>query len=306
MVKHGDASLREPSPMSIHPIVARFARAERLPTREVKACRDNRAGVLPVFIDILVRAASRSQLSDEEDLALVYIVHLLGEFAEPAAFGPLVAFLRGDPERANDALGESVTETLNGILISTFDGNRGLLEDLIEDTGVDQFVRAAALEAWTRLVTIGRIEREHAERFLAECASTRLPRDSGFIWTTWMLSVAFLGVAGLCEEARRACEDGRVGPMDMNYGDFEQIWSESRASTNIFDALDREGWRPFTDALAEFQTWYCFSDAYRSEQREKEIADRQRDTVFNPSRHIGRNDPCPCGSGKKFKKCCGA
>ena len=21
---------------------------------------------------------------------------------------------------------------------------------------------------------------------------------------------------------------------------------------------------------------------------------------------IGRNEPCPCGSGKKFKKCCGA
>ena len=24
------------------------------------------------------------------------------------------------------------------------------------------------------------------------------------------------------------------------------------------------------------------------------------------SKHIGRNDPCPCGSGKKYKKCCGA
>ena len=23
-------------------------------------------------------------------------------------------------------------------------------------------------------------------------------------------------------------------------------------------------------------------------------------------KHIGRNDPCPCGSGKKYKKCCGA
>jgi uncharacterized protein YecA (UPF0149 family) len=23
------------------------------------------------------------------------------------------------------------------------------------------------------------------------------------------------------------------------------------------------------------------------------------------SSKIGRNDPCPCGSGKKFKKCCG-
>jgi uncharacterized protein YecA (UPF0149 family) len=24
------------------------------------------------------------------------------------------------------------------------------------------------------------------------------------------------------------------------------------------------------------------------------------------ARTTGRNDPCPCGSGKKFKKCCGA
>ncbi|HYA72113.1 MAG TPA: SEC-C metal-binding domain-containing protein, partial [Roseiarcus sp.] len=24
----------------------------------------------------------------------------------------------------------------------------------------------------------------------------------------------------------------------------------------------------------------------------------------NPFRNVGRNDPCPCGSGKKFKKCC--
>ncbi len=26
----------------------------------------------------------------------------------------------------------------------------------------------------------------------------------------------------------------------------------------------------------------------------------------NPLRDVGRNDPCPCGSGKKFKKCHGA
>ncbi|HLD36107.1 MAG TPA: SEC-C metal-binding domain-containing protein, partial [Planctomycetota bacterium] len=28
--------------------------------------------------------------------------------------------------------------------------------------------------------------------------------------------------------------------------------------------------------------------------------------IIGSSRDIGRNDPCPCGSGKKFKKCCGA
>ena len=28
--------------------------------------------------------------------------------------------------------------------------------------------------------------------------------------------------------------------------------------------------------------------------------------VRNPTRAVGRNDPCPCGSGQKFKKCHGA
>ncbi len=26
--------------------------------------------------------------------------------------------------------------------------------------------------------------------------------------------------------------------------------------------------------------------------------------VYNRLRDVGRNDPCPCGSGQKFKKCC--
>ena len=31
---------------------------------------------------------------------------------------------------------------------------------------------------------------------------------------------------------------------------------------------------------------------------------RQKDLGF-PAMNVGRNDPCPCGSGKKYKKCCG-
>ena len=29
-------------------------------------------------------------------------------------------------------------------------------------------------------------------------------------------------------------------------------------------------------------------------------------TVRRTAEKVGRNDPCPCGSGKKYKKCCGA
>jgi len=28
--------------------------------------------------------------------------------------------------------------------------------------------------------------------------------------------------------------------------------------------------------------------------------------AIRPGPKVGRNDPCPCGSGKKYKKCCGA
>ena len=31
-----------------------------------------------------------------------------------------------------------------------------------------------------------------------------------------------------------------------------------------------------------------------------------REPIKREEAKVGRNDPCPCGSGKKFKKCCGA
>ena len=31
---------------------------------------------------------------------------------------------------------------------------------------------------------------------------------------------------------------------------------------------------------------------------------QQNNTIVRTTQKIGRNDPCPCGSGKKYKKCC--
>lgn len=43
-----------------------------------------------------------------------------------------------------------------------------------------------------------------------------------------------------------------------------------------------------------------------TEEKRKEItkAYKRSKTVVNENK-VGRNDPCPCGSGKKYKKCCG-
>ena len=43
-----------------------------------------------------------------------------------------------------------------------------------------------------------------------------------------------------------------------------------------------------------------------SAERRREITKEYRTAqVYVKEKTVGRNDPCPCGSGKKYKKCCG-
>ncbi len=58
------------------------------------------------------------------------------------------------------------------------------------------------------------------------------------------------------------------------------------------------------DWLYGLEEW----DAIFDKDRQKELYKEQKasQTVRNEGPKIGRNDPCPCGSGKKYKKCCGA
>ncbi len=42
------------------------------------------------------------------------------------------------------------------------------------------------------------------------------------------------------------------------------------------------------------------------EDKLAELNREYRDANIAHAENIGRNDPCPCGSGKKYKKCCGA
>jgi preprotein translocase subunit SecA len=46
-------------------------------------------------------------------------------------------------------------------------------------------------------------------------------------------------------------------------------------------------------------------DGIFSEEKRREIKDKWRQDRQAVSTKIGRNEPCPCGSGKKYKKCCG-
>jgi len=66
----------------------------------------------------------------------------------------------------------------------------------------------------------------------------------------------------------------------------------------IYEKRDQELGPPEEDAPATGDVpWF-----------EDDLPDGDQDEVPRPGIHkekVGRNDPCPCGSGKKYKKCCG-
>ena len=41
------------------------------------------------------------------------------------------------------------------------------------------------------------------------------------------------------------------------------------------------------------------------EEQKKLYKEQKESTTIRKEKKVGRNDPCPCGSGKKYKKCCG-
>ena len=62
------------------------------------------------------------------------------------------------------------------------------------------------------------------------------------------------------------------------------------------------------DVITEMEWWACFHPE-PSSTRSKTISsagfDYHRPANYIPREvKVGRNDPCPCGSGKKYKKCC--
>ncbi len=78
----------------------------------------------------------------------------------------------------------------------------------------------------------------------------------------------------------------------------EDGWDELEAGEEPLDRI-RAAYEAIPDIVeALFQ--------YFLPQREAAAQERVTATLQRAGDKVGRNDPCPCGSGKKFKKCCGA
>ena len=92
-----------------------------------------------------------------------------------------------------------------------------------------------------------------------------------------------------------------IQPEKIN---LESLEEDSNVCINInFETLYKKMVEYKADHLYNLPEW---ENIFTKEQLKVLYKGQKSSTTFVREPKIERNDPCPCGSGKKYKKCCGA
>jgi hypothetical protein len=285
-------------------VVEELSTWQRLPVEAIRAAQADRATMVPIFLRRIDEF-----LSLEGELvppaALFFMFHLLGEWREKSAYRPLADLLRLPRDVLDSILGGAITETSHRVMAAVFDGDPDPLYDIIRDEDADEFVRSRMCQTVAMLTQRGELPRPAAADFLRDCYSQLDTSDGCFVWQGWLDAVAWLGLSELEPLVRQAFLRGSIDPTWLTFEDFEQDLQHAVEHPEA-EPLHPDGdLALFGDTIAEMSDWYCFAEKVRRSDKSEwgpltSLGMPHRD----PLRKVGRNDPCPCGSGKKFKKCC--
>src|SRR5258708_5955088 len=273
------------------------------PDDAIRAADTNRAPMVPLFLRTIDQTATAGPSMQD---ALFIAFHLLGQWREKSAYRPLAAFLRRPAKEVEPILGDATTETCHRVMASVFDGDPNPLYEVILDPEADEFVRARMCDALVIVTLRGELQREETARFLQSCYSGLQPQDECFVWEGWQRAVAILRLSELKPLVKQAFERGFISPSWLGFKDFDQdlqrvIGGESQPwwKTNEYEL--------FGDTIEELSDWAAFAPKREEARRPEGVWNSSpwaaAVPAVNPYRAVGRNNPCPCGSGKKFKKC---
>jgi hypothetical protein len=291
--------------MEISTIIDRLADAEDLPEDAIRAAREQRAAAAPAFVDLVERYLAGEPDAEERERALFYIFHLLGEWREKTAYRPLARLLASDADEVDELLGDATASTAHRVMAAVFDGDPRPLYQVIEAEHADPFVRSRMLEALAMLVLRGELERGEVARYLRDAFSSLEPQSTHFVWFGWQSAIAALGLAELSSLVEKAFARGLIDSMDMRFADYESDLEHALAhSESPWRVAAPNEFAPFEDTIEELSSLYAFSADDDEDEDDWAPAFGASEPAINPFKGVGRNDPCPCGSGRKFKRCC--
>ncbi|MBR1126454.1 DUF1186 domain-containing protein [Bradyrhizobium lablabi] len=279
-------------------ILDQLGSGEGMPIEAIHAATADRANVTPLLLDAIDRYDPKNE---QEDNALFIAFHLLGQWREKSAYRVLARFLRR-PD-IETVLGDATTVTCHKVMANVFDGDPQPIYDIIHDSEADEFVRSRMFDALVMLVFQGELDRAEVAQFVRSAFADLQPQGPSVVWDGWQGAVALLALAEMEPLVRQVFQRGFIDTTLVPFKDFEGDLKRACAGRPV-EAWRRNEFQPFGDVVAELSHWDGF------QPKKQRTADHQPlpawpDTpVRNPFRDVGRNDPCPCGSGKKFKKCC--
>jgi hypothetical protein len=289
-------------------ILDQLTHAEGLPKAALQAASAQRVEMVPIFVHEIESCLALESTYLAKPTPLFFIFHLLGEWGEKAAYRPLARLLRCPGHEVEAILGDAITTTTHRVMAAIFDGDPQPLYEIILDPNAEQFVRSRMCEALAMLVLRGELDQTLAGRFLRDAFMELQPQAQSFVWHGWQSAIAMLGLSELKILVKRAFDRGFIDQGWLHFEHFQQDleWGIKRPGEPRHPEDDE--FALFGDTVEELSGWYGFSDDYLADRdRGLEPAEAEFleiEPYRNPFRAVGRNDPCPCGRGKKFKNCC--
>jgi hypothetical protein len=307
-----EKSWRHEMPIETAEILHQFERyTGKFERAAVEAAVARREEVTPELLRILEDTVDRAAQLDAEGGYMVhlYAMFLLAQFREIRAYPLVVRFASLSGDLLDSLCGDFITENLGPVLASVCGGELAGIQFLIENEATDEWVRGAALSGLVTLVAAGQKSRDEIVGYFASLFRGKLERKWSHVWDTLVSYSSDLYPAELMSDIELAYEEGLVDPGYIGFDDVKRDLTMGKECI-LARLADNRHRRLVEDTVAEMEWWACFR-----EDRAKNTAHAASESKLHlsaPSSRItrstpktGRNDPCPCGSGKKYKKCCG-
>ncbi len=295
--------------MTIPEILQKLAHHDnKFPRAALEAAIAQQEEITPHLLEILDHTATNpDEVLNKNNFSFLYALYLLGQFREPRAYPLVIKLASLDAKTVDELLGDTITEGLAQILASVCDGDTALIKELAENEQAEIFVRSAAFQSLVILVVNDITPREEVLGYFAELFDGKFKADDSYLWAALVSEATDLYPAELYERIKRAFEAELVDETVVDLAWVEQHLAKGKDVCLAETKADRHH-QLIENAIKEMEWWAWYNETPKPLPQKTNpplaSASSARGTYVAPPK-VGRNDPCPCGSEKKHKKCCG-
>ena len=276
-------------------ILADLCSDEADPPREALESADGHRSALvePLLRAIDCGVANPSGASPEEATLFCHALYLLARWREPRAYPYVIRWLSLPAEEAFDIAGDVVTQDGARLLAAVCSGDLEPIKALVVDRAANEYCRGNGVTALALLAAWAEVPHEPIVTYFLWLAREGLEREPSQVWDSLTADSADIEALLLFPELRRAYDDGLIDPRYIHPKELDEVEASPRGS--VLEKTREQ--HPPIDDVAEATAWW----GRLKDVPESAVAAEP----YKAPPKVGRNGPCPCGSGKKFKKCCG-